>query len=78
MQFMKAMLGSSVFTLLLSWDVLKRMTVLTPSSPFDNVLLEWTLAVELHGCLGIKVLESKEVFEKYSQPQQLVASFSYG
>ena len=56
MQFMKGMLGSSVVTPLLSWDALKRMTVLTPSSPCDNVLLEWTLALELHGCLGIKVM----------------------
>ena len=56
MQFMTAMLGATVVTPLLSWDALKRMTALTPSSPCDNVLLEWTLALELHKRLGIKVV----------------------
>jgi hypothetical protein len=45
--FMSAMLNSFVIVPLVSWDALKRMTSLTEGSPCDNVLLEWSLALEL-------------------------------
>jgi hypothetical protein len=56
LQFMQAMLKSMVVAPLLSWDALKRMTALTVDSACDNVLLEWSLAVELHERFGTKVL----------------------
>ena len=40
---------------LVSWDALKRMTVLAEGSPCDNVVLEWTLAVELTARFGTPV-----------------------
>jgi hypothetical protein len=55
-QFMAAMENSLVIVPLVSWDALKRMTTLTPISECDNVLLEWTLALELHARKGTKIL----------------------
>ena len=54
--FMRAMAKSLVIAPLVSWDALKRMTTLTASSPCDNVLLEWSLALELSDRSGAAIL----------------------
>jgi hypothetical protein len=56
MAFMQAMMNSILVAPLISWDTLKRMTILTDSSACDNVLLEWSLALELSDRFGTKIL----------------------
>jgi hypothetical protein len=54
--FMGAMSRSFLVVPLVSWEALQRMTTLTEASACDNVLLEWSLAVELEKRNGLSVL----------------------
>ena len=54
--FMGAMYRSFLVVPLVSWEALQRMTTLTEASACDNVLLEWSLAVELEKRNGLSVL----------------------
>jgi hypothetical protein len=52
---MRAMANSRVVAPLVSWDALKRMTTLTQTSSCDNVLMDWTMALELNDRSGIAI-----------------------
>ena len=53
--FMAAMASSRVIVPIVSTAALERMMGLTAASPCDNVLLEWSLALELSKQRGTKV-----------------------
>ena len=54
--FMRALDSSRVIVPIVSWAALQRMTSLQANSAIDNVLLEWSLAVEMHKTRGVPVL----------------------
>ena len=53
--FLQAMGTTRVLVPIVSARALERMARLQPGSPVDNVLLEWSYALELHAQRGVKV-----------------------
>ena len=53
--FIDAMATTSVVVPIVSASALRRMASLAADSPCDNVLLEWSFALELHAQRGVRV-----------------------